>query len=171
MKDFLLLEYEKLKDEQRARITTRENGLYTALIAIGGVFSALLTIPSLELGYLALNPILLVIGTSHYHNDEIIGRMNLYIQQDLGPRLAAARGVAEEEVFRWEASTRKANRLRSRVYQLVANLILYPGASGVALAFFALRRGALTQAEQLAILICALMSGLMLMQVLHHARR
>lgn len=31
MKDILYLEYEKLKDEQRARIAIRENLFYTAL--------------------------------------------------------------------------------------------------------------------------------------------
>jgi hypothetical protein len=169
LKELLMLEYEKVKDEQRARIAIRENLFYTALIIIGGAFSALLTMSGLEVGYLVLTPILFVISTVYYYNDEIIGRMNLYIREDLRPRMAAASGVAKDEIFRWETFTRETHRIRRRLYQFAANLILYPGASSVALAFFALRRGAMSEPEQLAIVVCAMMTLLMLIQVFRHA--
>ena len=169
MKELLILEYEKLKDEQRARITIRENLFYTALLVTGGIFSALLTIRGVDVGYLVLTPILFIISNAYYYNDEIISRINLYIRQDLGPQLAAASGLPPENVFQWESFTRNTRRIRRRLYQFAANFLLYPGASGASLTFFALRRHALTYTEQLAILISAMITGLMLIQVLHHA--
>ncbi len=66
MKEILLLEYEKLKDEQRVRISFRENLFYIALIVVGAVFSALLTMPVVDFAYLALTPVLFIISTAYY---------------------------------------------------------------------------------------------------------
>lgn len=169
MKEVFLLEYEKLKDEQRARISIRENLFYIALVVIGAVFSALLTISQLDIGYLALTPILFVISNAYYNNDEIIGRMNVYIRESLAPRLATATGWNVDELFQWEGYTRSKGRVRRRLYQLVANLALYPGASTTSLAFFASRRADPSPAEQLAIFTCGLITALMFLQVLHYA--
>jgi hypothetical protein len=169
MKEALLLEYEKLKDEQRARITIRENLFFSTLIAIGAVFSALQTMSQLQIGYLALTPVLFIISNAYYYNDEIISRMNLYIQTSLAPRLAAAAGWRTEDLFQWEGFTRRNRRVRRRVYQLVANLALYPGASAASLAFFGSRRAHPSPVEQLAIVTCFLITALMLLQVLHYA--
>lgn len=169
MKDVLLLEYEKLKDEQRARITIRENLFYTAFFVVGAVFSALLTMTGLDIGYLVLTPILFVLSNAYYYNDEIIGRMNVYVQESLGPRLAAVMGLEGETLFQWEGFTRETGRVRRRLYQFVANLVLYPGASGASLAFFASRRNNLSMAEQMAIVICVMITALMLIQVLHYS--
>jgi hypothetical protein len=169
MKEALLLEYEKLKDEQRARITIRENLVYSALVVIGAVFSALLTLSQLDIGYLALTPILFIISNGYYSNDEIISRMNLYIRTSLAPRLADAAGWRVEDLFQWEGFTRSTRRVRRRVYKLVADLALYPGASAACLAFFGSRRVDPGPAERLAILTCGLITALMLLQVLHYA--
>lgn len=169
LKEVLLLEYEKLKDEQRARIAIRENLFYIALIVVGAVFSALITMSGLDIGYLALTPILFIISNAYYYNDEIIGRINLYIRETLAPRLAASASLNAEDVFQWESFTRNTRRIRRRVYQLVANLALYPGASGASLAFFVSRRENLNGAERLAILVCVLVTALMLIQVLYYA--
>lgn len=123
----------------------------------------------MDIGYLALTPILFVISNSYYYNDEMIGNMNRYISQNLGPRIAASAGCKAEEIFQWETFVRATRRVRRRVYQFIANLILYPGASAASLAFFASRRDVLNQTEQIAILICSLMTGLMLIQVMYHA--
>lgn len=169
LKDVLLLEYEKVKDEQRARITIRENLFYTALIVVGAVFSALLSIPGIDFGYLVLTPILFVMSNAYYYNDEIIGRMNAYIQESLGPRIAAAMDLKGEPLFQWEGFTREGGRMRRRLYQFVANLVLYPGASATSLAFFASRRSSLSTAEQMAVIISAMITALMLIQVLHYS--
>jgi len=169
MREILLLEYEKLKDEQRARISFRENLFYIALIVVGAVFSALLTTSGLDVGYLALTPVLFIISNAYYNNDEIVGRMNTYIQESLTPRLAVATGLKADELFQWEAYTRRTRRLRRRLYLFVANLALYPGASAASLAFFVSRRAELSQAEALGVMICALITALMLIQVLNYA--
>jgi hypothetical protein len=169
MREILLLEYEKLKDEQRARISFRENLFYIALIVVGAVFSALLTMPVADFAYLALTPVLFIISNAYYYNDEIIGRMNLYIRENLTPRLAAATGLKAEELFQWESFTRGGRRARRRLYQLAANLSLYPGASTAALAFFVSRRNQLSQAETIGVFVCALITALMLIQVLYYA--
>ena len=164
-----MLEYEKLKDEQRARISIRENLFYIALIVVGAVFSALLTMPVADFAYLALTPVLFIISNAYYNNDEIISRTNVYIRENLAPRLAAETGLKAEELFQWESFTRSGARARRRLYQLAANLILYPGASTAALAFFVSRRTQLSQAETIGVFICALITALLLIQVLHYA--
>jgi hypothetical protein len=122
LKEILLLEYEKLKDEQRARIGIRENLFYIALVVVGAVFSALLNLPGLDIGYLAVTPILFVIANSYYYNDEFISRMNSYVRESLAPRLAASAGLKAEELFQWEGYIRRTHRVRRRLYQFVANL-------------------------------------------------
>ena len=169
LKEILLLEYEKLKDEQRARIGIRENLFYIALVVVGAVFSALLNLPGLDIGYLAVTPILFVIANSYYYNDEFISRMNSYVRESLAPRLAASAGLKAEELFQWEGYIRKTHRVRRRLYQFVANLILYPGASAAALAFFVSRRATLSTVEQLSVLACALATALLLIRVIQFA--
>src|SRR5262245_18468258 len=105
LRDVLLIEYEKVRDEQRARITMRENLYYTTLIVLGAVFSALLSMPGIDFGYLVLTPILFVLSHSYYFNDEIVGRMNTYVRESLGPRIAAAMDLKSEELFQWEGYT------------------------------------------------------------------
>jgi hypothetical protein len=169
LKDILLLEYEKLKDEQRARITIRENLFYIALVIVGATFSALLTLTGVDIGYLAITPVMLVISNSYYYNDEIVSRMNVYVRESLGPRIAAATGLKKEDLFQWEGFTRRTHRVRRRSYQFVANLILYPGASAAALAFFVSRKSVLTPIEQLAVVTCGLITALMLVRVIAYA--
>ncbi|WP_088346941.1 MULTISPECIES: hypothetical protein [Rhodomicrobium] len=169
LRDILLLEYEKLKDEQRARITIRENLLYIALIVFGAVFSTLFTMAGFDIGYLVLTPVLFVISNAYYYNDEMISRSNLYIRTSLAPRLAAATGLPAHELFGWEGFVRRTRRVRRRFYLFVANLTLYPAASGAALIFFVSRRPQLSRAEELSVLICGLVTLLMLIQVVYYA--
>jgi hypothetical protein len=169
LKEALLLEYEKVKDEQRARISIRENLFYITLIVVGAVFSALLTISGLDIGYLALTPVLFVISNAYYYNDEMISRANSYVRESLGPRLASASGLRTEDLFQWESYIRSTHRIRRRLYQLVSNLALYPGASAASLAFFASRREEFSPAEKIGVLICSLLTALMLMQSLNYA--
>jgi hypothetical protein len=165
----LLLEYEKIKDEQRTRISIRENLFYIALVVVGATFSALLTLSELAFGYLAVTPVMFIISNAYYYNDEMISRTNTYIRESLAPRLASTTGLKREELFQWEGFVRRTHRVRRRVYQFVANLILYPGASGASLAFFVSRRVALNPAENMAVLACGLITGLMLVRVISHA--
>jgi hypothetical protein len=169
MKDILLLEYEKVKDEQRERISIRERLFYTALLVVGAIFSALLTMSGIDVGYLALTPVLFIISNSYYYNDEIVTQMNNYVQESLRPRLAAATGLKPDDLFQWENYTRGSKRVRRRLYQFVANLALYPGASAASLMFFVSRRAELSEAERLGVLICSLITALMLVQVLYYA--
>jgi hypothetical protein len=164
----LLLEYEKLKDEQRTRITIRENLFYTTLLVIGAILSSLLSVIDIRGGYLAITPVLFVISNSYYYNDEIIGRINIYIREELRPRLAAVTNLDEETLFGWEAFTR-THRIRRRLYQFAANLILYPGSSGIALFFFLSDRRELGAIEHIGVAICIGITGLMFIQALHCA--
>lgn len=169
MKDAILLEYEKIKDEQRVRISIRENLFYITLLVLGAVFSSILTSSKLEFGYLALTPVLFVISNAYYYNDEVIGRMNDYIRENLAPRLAAVVTHGANDLFYWETFNRITNRKRRRVYQMVANLILYPGASGTSLLFFASQKSEVAFIEKLFVTICALLTALMFIQVIYYS--
>ncbi len=169
MKDALLIEYEKLKDEQRARISFRENLFYIALIVVGAVFSSLLSISNFDVGYLAITPILFVISNTYYYNDDMVSQMNIYFREVLAPRVAAATKSRPEEVFYWETFNRTPRRIRRRIYTMFANLILYPGASAAGLAIFIIRKGHLDRVETAAAIICGLITALMLVQVLFYS--
>jgi uncharacterized membrane protein len=169
IKEALLLEYEKIKDEQRARISIRENLFYITLIVVGAVFSSLLPATGLEFGYLALTPVLFVVSNSYYYNDEMIGRMNDYIREVLAPKLGELSEDPAVELFSWESYNRKTRRKRRRVYQTIANFILYPGASATAIIFFWSAKTQLSDLEKLFSAVCVLMTALMLIQVIYYS--
>jgi hypothetical protein len=117
-------EYAELKDEQRTRMTTRDNLGYATWGAIGLVIAAVL--------WLALPFVVVVLGWTRLRNDIKISRIGEYIRQDLAPRLSA---LAGEPVFGWEnAHNGPGTRRQLRMLcQLVVDLALYAAAPGVAL--------------------------------------
>lgn len=129
-------EYAELKDEQRTRMTTRDNLGYATWAGIGLVVAAghtdLAATPAL---WLALPVVVVVLGWTRLQNDLKIDRIGQYIRYELAPRVSALVG---EPVFGWEAAHNAAGTrwpLRM-VCQLVADLALYTGAPVAALVAF-----------------------------------
>jgi hypothetical protein len=127
-------EYAELKDEQRTRMTTRDNLGYATWGAIGLVLAAgRVTGPDASpVLWLALPFVVLVLGWTRLQNDIKISRIGEYIRHDLAPRVSSMVG---EPAFGWESAhngpgTRRQLRM---LCQLVVDLALYAAAPAGAL--------------------------------------
>lgn len=127
-------EYAELKDEQRTRMTTRDNLGYATWGAIALVLAAG-RLPGPDASpvlWLALPFVVVVLGWTRLQNDIKISRIGEYIRWGLAPRLST---LAGEPVFLWEGAhngpgTRRQLRM---LCQLVVDLALYAAAPAVAL--------------------------------------
>jgi len=68
--EIYLAEYQKLKDEQIARIGFRDNLIYATLIAIGGILSYALSNTASNRAVLILPLATVALGWTHLINDE-----------------------------------------------------------------------------------------------------
>jgi hypothetical protein len=120
----LALEYERIKEEQIQRISTRDNLVYATLVSIAGVVVATYQANSTDL-LLLLPPVCVVLGWTYLANDDKISAIGRYIRSDLGPRLAALL-EAPEPIFGWESAHRSDGRRRSRkLFQLAVDLATF----------------------------------------------
>lgn len=76
-----LQEYEKLKDEQTARIGFRDNLIYVALGVFGGLASFALTDASHMYALLIVPWVCAVLGWTYLVNDEKISAIGAYIRK------------------------------------------------------------------------------------------
>ncbi|MCX5142505.1 hypothetical protein [Streptomyces sp. NBC_00338] len=120
----LLVEYDRLKEEQKTRIGFRDNLLYftlaaaTAVVAISarsGQSRILLSVPA----------ICLVLGWTYLVNDEKISAIGCYVRDRLGPRLGELTS-AHGAVFGWEIYHRNvAGRTVRKRIQTAVDLFTY----------------------------------------------
>ncbi|MCD7439366.1 hypothetical protein K4B79_14130 [Streptomyces lincolnensis] len=133
----LLVEYESVKGEQRARIGFRDNLLYVTLAVVAAVIAAAAQAkrPSM---LLALPPVCVVLGWTYLVNDEKISAIGAYVREDLGPRLAAlAQPGGGFQAFGWETAHRGDARRRSRkALQLAVDLTAFGAVPLAALVVF-----------------------------------
>ncbi|MCW6004625.1 hypothetical protein K1W54_08515 [Micromonospora sp. CPCC 205371] len=119
IENVLLIEYERLKEEQKTRIGFRDNLIYATLAAMAGVVAATLTSNGDANLLLLLPPASTVLGWTYLANDEKVSAIGRYIRQRLGPKIDPVAG----DVFGWEIEHRSDDRRRVRkVLQLVADL-------------------------------------------------
>ncbi|MGI5238409.1 hypothetical protein [Dactylosporangium sp. CA-139066] len=114
-----LVEYERLKDEQKTRIGFRDNLVYATLASMAGVVAATLSAKGHANLLLLLPPVSVVLGWTYLVNDEKVSAIGRYIRDVLRPRLAAG----ADDVFGWEDAHRSDPRrpMRKRL-QLVVDL-------------------------------------------------
>jgi hypothetical protein len=138
--DIYLHEYNKLKDEQIARIGFRDNLIYATLVAIGGVLSFSLANRDNLQALLVLPLATVVIGWTYINNDLKISSIGRYIRSVLIQRLQEATQEPSARFFAWEfAPLIEPQRLWRKLIQLVVNEALFVGSGLVALiAFFLL---------------------------------
>jgi hypothetical protein len=131
----LLVEYEQVKGEQRARITHRDGLVYTTIAAMAGVIAAVISAKAAAL-LLVLPPVSVLLGWTYLTNDEKVSAAGRYVRERIGPRLEALAN-ASEPVFGWEVAHRNGPRRRARkVMQLVVDLVAFCGGSAAALVTF-----------------------------------
>lgn len=106
-----LLEYDKLKEEQVARITARDNLLNYNLVALGAVATVASSLETAELGFLTAPWISAIFGWSYLQHDEKITAIGRYLKRQYG------------QTFPWESSTKQVS-LRKGVHKAFSLLIL-----------------------------------------------
>lgn len=138
----LIAEYERVKEEQQARIGFRDNLLYATLGSMAAVIAAVLQRKGhLEL-LLLLPPVSLLLGWTYLVNDEKISAIGAYVRNELTPQLTALAGGQDHpgrqvRVFGWEVAHRTDRRRVSRKYfQLAVDLITFCVAPAAALIVF-----------------------------------
>jgi hypothetical protein len=147
----LMLEYERVKGEQQARIGFRDNLLYASLASMAAVITAVLQRNGQTALLLLLPPVSVLLGWTYLVNDEKISAIGRYVREELSPRLAALADSRERErdrerererardreqdgdpagarteVFGWETAHRGDGRRWSRkCLQLAVDLITF----------------------------------------------
>ncbi|MFE4176949.1 hypothetical protein ACFRR7_33780 [Streptomyces sp. NPDC056909] len=120
----LLAEYDRIKEEQKARIGFRDNLLYFTLAVSTAVLAIAVQNKHAQL-LLILPVICLVLGWTYLVNDEKISAIGRYTRDQLGPRLAELSG-APGAVFGWEGYHRgDANRTTRKRLQIAVDLFTY----------------------------------------------
>ena len=123
-----LKEYEKLKDEQIARIGFRDNLLYATLVVFCGVVSIAISGKTPNYNVLLVIPwASLILGWTYLVNDDKVSALGRYI------RLTLVRQVNEkvgsdrtDELFAWEIAHRSdARRKRRKIEQLLIDEITF----------------------------------------------
>ncbi|MFI5493947.1 hypothetical protein [Actinoplanes sp. NPDC051859] len=122
----LLVEYERLKDEQKTRIGFRDNLIYATLASMAGVVAATLA-PRGNTGVLLLlPPVCVVLGWTYLVNDEKVSALGRYMRLTLAPKLAELAGASEDDaagIFGWETAHRSdPDRRLRKVSQLIVDL-------------------------------------------------
>lgn len=125
--NFLIKEYEKLKDEQYKRIEFRDHMIYLTLGAIGTIFSFSLEKPNFNIALLVLPFICIVLGWSYLSNDEKITSIGNYIKNVLIPKIDAS---PEDNLLslkeNWENFIKKdPKRISRKRFQLFVDLSIY----------------------------------------------
>jgi hypothetical protein len=125
----LLVEYERLKDEQKTRIGFRDNLVYATLASMAAVIAATLSPRGGSGLLLLLPPVCLVLGWTYLVNDEKVSAIGRYLRHTLVPRLAAAAGLtgeAVDAVLAWETTHRSdAGRRLRKLSQLGVDLGIF----------------------------------------------
>lgn len=110
-----LLEYEKLKDEQRDRIRFRDNLRYANLVAVGALASYASS--SNDLAWLLVPWLCSILGWTSIANNIQVKRIGDYIDRELRREIGLGRDVFGWERFR---ATGWCHRLR-QVFQLAVD--------------------------------------------------
>ncbi|WNE94697.1 hypothetical protein PS467_04760 [Streptomyces luomodiensis] len=122
----LIVEYEQVKEEQRARIGFRDNLLYATLASMAAIITFSLQGHGRPELLLLLPPASTLLGWAYLVNDEKISAIGRYVREDLGPRLGTRAAPGRPPVFGWERAHRDDGRRVSRKrLQLAADLLLF----------------------------------------------
>ncbi|MEU3945694.1 hypothetical protein [Streptomyces sp. NPDC029526] len=136
LREVLLLEYEALKSEQKARIVARDHLMYATLAGLVSVLAVVLTAGAPPGTLLLLPPVCLVLGWTYLANDLKISAAGRYLRRELAPRIAELAGSPPDAVLRWERAHRtEPGRTSTKILQLSVDLLMFvvPAAAAVAL--------------------------------------
>ena len=120
----LMLEYERIKEEQKMRIGFRDNLLYATIASIVAIIGIGYS-KAASVIFLLLPPVSVVLGWTYLMNDEKISSIGRYIRTELAPQVSDA-SPELSPIFGWESFHRGDRHRRSRKYfQLVIDLVTF----------------------------------------------
>lgn len=132
--DALIVEYERLKDEQKHRIAARDGLLYATFAATAGVIIGVLRFAGGASLLLVLPAVTVVLGWTYLVNDQKVSAIGRYVRTRLAPRLQAIVGAP---VFEWELVHRAEARRHSRkILQAIVDLAVFTVGPLVALTIY-----------------------------------
>ncbi len=133
--DINLTEFQKLKDEQIARIGFRDNLVYVTLGVLGAIVSFALTEASRYSALLVLPFVSFVLGWTYLVNDERVSAIGRYIRRDLSDRVRALVPAQEaEHLFGWEIAHRgDKDRKARKCRQFLVDELTFVGSGAVGL--------------------------------------
>ena len=125
--DVYLQEYDKLKDEQTARIGFRDNLLYVTLGAFGGIISFAVSEDERYYVLLVIPWVCLILGWTYLVNDEKISALGRYMRNDLVNKIQQCMdGAPNEPILGWEVAHRSdPKRRRRKIEQLIIDEITF----------------------------------------------
>jgi hypothetical protein len=130
-------EFEKLKDEQIARIGFRDNLLYVTIVAYGGILSFALANSSNYSALLVAPWATLILGWTYLVNDDKVSLIGKYFRHTLAERIKEIVGnVDVTTILGWEIYHRSdKNRRRRKIEQLLIDEItfVFSGITGLVL--------------------------------------
>jgi hypothetical protein len=134
----LITEYDRIKEEQRARISFRDNLLYVTLASMAAVIAASLQPENRPELLLLLPPVSALLGWTYLVNDEKISAIGRYVREELAPRLESLTAERERSrVLGWESAHRGDRRRTSRKWlQLAVDILTFCVAPLAALVVF-----------------------------------
>jgi hypothetical protein len=122
----LLAEYDKVKDEQKARIDRRDHLVYGTLTALAAALLATAKTPAV---LLALPVVTVILGWTHLVNDQKVSAAGDYLRRQ-GQALTERFG---QEMLGWETAHRSDSRRRQRkVIQLAVDVLTFVGPAAAA---------------------------------------
>jgi hypothetical protein len=163
----LLAEYDRLKAEQVARISLRDNLLYAVLGSAAAVCAVTFTAKTPAL-LLLLPAASTVLGWVYLVNDHKVSAIGRYLRDVLDPRLTALIGAASP-VFGWEIANHADRRCTSRKMLWLCVDLLAFAAPGVAAVVAVLSSGPASAAVLAVAAAEAVMVGVLAWQIIAYA--
>jgi hypothetical protein len=119
-----LTEYKLLKEEQRSRITVRDNLIYATFTSVAAVvFFAFGSSSPHVVALLLLPPVCLVFGWTYLANDTKITEIGNYLRMELSPKIYTSSYVT---VLGWESFHRSVkNRRKVKFIQMSMDLLVF----------------------------------------------
>lgn len=132
-----LKEYEKLKDEQTARIGFRDNLIYVTLVALGGIISFAISNPANYFALLVSPLVSIVLGWTYLANDEKISAIGLYIRVTLAQQIQELIKIHNLSFFGWEKAHRgDEKKLIRKFMQLIVDETTFVGSGFICILTF-----------------------------------
>lgn len=134
LNNFYFKEYEKLKDEQKARISFRDQMIYISLGVIGATFSFTLQYNNYLIILLILPFICFILGWTYLINDIKISEIGNYIQNKLIPNMIMTEA---SPIDSWENFHKKAPlRLKIKIIQLIIDISMFCGSAFISIILY-----------------------------------